>query len=264
MPRELDDSVQRTWQTGDPGRAVLLGRDHTDPGAMATMAADARTAVGIARGWRPKPYAYVDPNEDAVAVVVDGTSQLLVVADGHNGHQASHVAVASVLEQFDGAVPAADLDDNALVNVVARADRAIAEVARPFGPRTRTTLVVALRTPDTVQWAGAGDSSLLVVEGMMAAELPTQTRWFCGDHLTSAQMRETLARGRVALGHRGWVVLVTDGYTDYLPVPRPPADATRMVLRGIDQPQHAADALLRSARRGGAGDNVGVSVSAPW
>lgn len=264
MPRELDDSAYRARSDGDAASAVLLGRDHTGPGAMAILPGGGCTAVGIARGWRPKPYAYVDPNEDAVAVVADDDVQLLVVADGHNGHAASHIAVESILEQLGRALPAADLTDDELVGVVATADRAVAAAARPFGPRTRTTLVVALRTRDMVQWAGAGDSSLLVIGGVVTAELAAQTRWFCGDSVPLAQMRETLARGRADVSARAWVALVTDGYTDYLPVARPPAEATRLFLRGVTAAPAAADVLLRQARRGGAGDNVGVSISGPW
>jgi serine/threonine protein phosphatase PrpC len=264
MPREVDDSVDRPRSNGEAVRAMLLGRDYTGPGAMATLRADARTAVGIARGWRPKPYAYVDPNEDAVAVAADDDVQLLVVADGHNGYRASHVAIESVLGALGATLPRADLDDDDLVDLFARADQDIAEVVPPFGPRNRTTLIVALRTRDTVQWAGVGDSALLIVGAGVTAALPAQTRWFLGDHLSSPAMRESLARGRTAVPAHAWLVLATDGYTDYLPVPRPPAEATQAFLRGVSDAERAAEALMRQARKGGAGDNVGVSISGPW
>ena len=264
MPRDVDNSAHRTRTDGEVARAVLLGRDHTGPGAMATMRADARTAVGIARGWRPKPYAYVDPNEDAVGVAAVSDVQLLVVADGHNGYRASHVALEAVLDTLAPTLPPADLDDDDLVGLVARADQAVIDAAPPFGPRTRTTLVVALRTPDAVQWAGVGDSALLIVGRGVTSALPTQTRWFCGDGVTVSAMRDTLARGRAQVPAQAWVTAATDGYTDYLPVPRPPAEATQTFLRNVTDPEQAAEALMRQARRGGAGDNVGVSISAPW
>ncbi|HSK92397.1 MAG TPA: protein phosphatase 2C domain-containing protein [Euzebyales bacterium] len=264
MPRDVDDSADRSRSNGEVARAMLLGRDYTGPGAMATSRAGARTAVGIARGWRPKPYAYVDPNEDAVAAVAGETAQLLVVADGHNGHRASHVALEAIVDALGAAPPPADLDDDDMLALFVRADQAIAAAAPPFGPRTRTTLVVALRTVDTLQWAGAGDSALLVVGGGATGALPAQTSWFCGDHLSPSQMRGSLARGRNAVPPQAWVALATDGYTDYLPVPRPPAEATQAFLRGVADPADAAEALLRQARRGGAGDNVGVSISGPW
>jgi serine/threonine protein phosphatase PrpC len=264
MPREVDHSAHHPRPDDEVVRAILLGRDYTGPGAMATLGAGAHAAVGIARGWRPKPYAYVDPNEDAVAVVADDHVQLLVVADGHNGHRASHAALETVLAVLGSTLPPANLDDEDLVAMLVRVDEQIAKVAPPFGPRTRTTLVVALRTRDALQWAGVGDSALLVVGGGATGALPAQTRWFCGDHQPAEAIRESLARGRVDLPAQSWVTLVTDGYTDYLPVPRPPAEATQAFLRNITEPEQAADTLLRQARRGGAGDNVGVAVSGPW
>lgn len=264
MPREVDHSAGREGSGHRAARAVLLGRDHTGPGAMATQSADPRTAIGIARGWRPKPYAYVDPNEDAVGAVANDRVQLLVVADGHNGHRASHVAVETVLDVLGSTPPPADLDDDDLVRVFAHVDQRIAEAAPPFGPRTRTTLVIALRTRQALQWAGAGDSSLLVIGGGSTRALPAQTRWFCGDQQQVPVMRESLASGRTPLPPQAWVILATDGYTDYLPTPRPPAEATQTFLRGVARAEQAAEMLMRQARRGGAGDNVGVAVSGPW
>ena len=264
MPREVDRSADHPRSNDTVERALLLGRDHTGPGAMATLAAGQRMAIGIARGWRPKPYAYVDPNEDVAAAVTDGAVQLLVVADGHNGHRASHVAVETVLDRFAGTLPPADLDDDEWVALFAQVNEDIAGVAAPFGPRSRTTLIVALRTRERLQWAGAGDSALLVVGSGVTGALPAQTRWFCGDHQPAPVLRESLARGRVELPSQAWVTLATDGYTDYLPVPRPPAEATQVFLRGVSQPVRAAAALMGQARRGGAGDNVAVAVSGPW
>jgi serine/threonine protein phosphatase PrpC len=190
--------------------------------------------------------------------------QLLVVADGHNGHRASHVAVETVLDVLGSRLPPADLDDDDLVQVFARVDERIAQAAPPFGPRTRTTLVIALRTRQALQWAGSGDSSLLVIGGGSTRALPAQTHWFCGDHQQASVMRESLACGRIALSSQAWVILATDGYTDYIPTPRPPAEATQTFLRGVSRAEQAAEMLMRQARRGGAGDNVSVAVSGPW
>lgn len=264
MPRELDHSADRSRSDDEVVRAILLGRDYTAPGAMATLGAGERVAVGIARGWRPKPYPYVDPNEDAVAVAANDEVQLLVVADGHNGYRASHAALETVLETLGSSLPPADLDDEDLVALLVAVDEHIAAVAPPFGPRSRTTLVVALRTRAALQWAGVGDSTLLVIGGGVTGALPAQTRWFCGDHEPAAVIRESLACGQVSVPAQAWVTLATDGYTDYLPVPRPPAEATQTFLRGVTRPERAAETLLRQARRGGAGDNVGVAVSGPW
>jgi len=263
MPREADHSADHPRPNDTVERAALFGRDHTGSGAMAMLGVGDRTAIGIARGWRPKPYAYVDPNEDAVGAVADDRVQLLVVADGHNGHRASHTALETVL-RLASTLPPADLGDDELVGLYAQVDQDIAEVAPPFGPRSRTTLIVALRTRDTLQWAGAGDSALLVVGGGITGALPAQTDWFCGDHQPLSVLHASLARGRVAFPPHAWLTLATDGYTDYLPVPQPPADATQAFLHGISDPVRAVEALMGQARRGGAGDNVAVAVSGPW
>jgi serine/threonine protein phosphatase PrpC len=262
MPRDSDQTADRT-RASAPVRVVLLGREHTSPGAMATDTVDARTAVGLARGWRPKPYAYVDPNEDAVGIVADTDAQLLVVADGHNGHRASHEAVAVVVDELGDRLAAVELSDDVVVTLIGKVEQRISQVVAPFGPRTRTTLVVALRRRQALQWLGVGDSALLIV-GSDTRELPAQTGWFCGDQLAPAAVHNSLARGHVAVAPNAWVVLATDGYTDYLPVRRPPAEATKTFLRGVTAPATAVDALLRQARRGGAGDNVAVAVSGPW
>src|SRR5918996_2976956 len=134
MPREADHSADHPRSNDTVQRAALFGRDHTGSGAMAMVGVGDRTAIGIARGWRPKPYAYVDPNEEAAAAVADDRVQLLVVADGHNGHRASHVAVETVLEVLGLTLPPADLDDDDLVRLFTRVDERIAQAAPPFGP----------------------------------------------------------------------------------------------------------------------------------
>jgi serine/threonine protein phosphatase PrpC len=262
MPREADS-------TSDPAttpyaRAVLLGRDHEAAGAVATAVATSGVAVGLARGWQPKPYAYVDPNEDAVACAVGPSAHLLVVADGHKGHRASHAAVTAVLDLLGGDPRPADLSEQELITAAGLIEERIALVNRGRSPRSRTTLVVALRTAAGLQWFGAGDSALMVVDPDGPRVLAAATRWFFGGGASRTALHHSLARGRIELGADTWVVLATDGYTDY--VPRgltPPLGAARAVA-GADAAEHAVGALLDQARRGGAGDNVGVSVSGPW
>ena len=103
MPRGHDRIADAPY-TGVTS-ATLLGRAHRLSGQVAVADARGRAAVGLARGWMPKPYAYVDPNEDVVACSVADHGHLLIVADGHNGHRASHVALAEVMDTFADAVP---------------------------------------------------------------------------------------------------------------------------------------------------------------
>ncbi|CAN5768222.1 hypothetical protein BH23ACT10_BH23ACT10_15620 [soil metagenome] len=264
MPREVD-RIADPLATMPPTR-TLFGRDHEQPGAVATaVVANSAVALGLARGWRPKPYTYVDPNEDVVAGVVGARAHLLVVADGHNGRQASHDAVAAVVDLLGHDPRPADLGDDEVIDVVVEIGRRIGGQARGRGPRSRTTLVVALRTSTHLQWFGVGDSALLIVDDEHNGRaLPTTTRWFLADDPDRATVRRTLARGNVSLPAPAWVTLATDGYTDYLPAGGPASDAAAQAIAGAGTPGRAVDALLEQARRGGAGDNVGVTVSGPW
>lgn len=263
MPRRTDRSADPT--PVGPGLVILRGRDHDGHAAVATaVTADGGVALGIARGWRPKPYAYVDPNEDAVGGVAGPRAQLLVVADGHNGLTASHRAVPAVMDAFGDDPRPADLSDDEVIAVALGVERQVAGAAAPFVPRSRTTLVAALRTATELQWFAAGDSALLVVDRGHARTLPTRTHWFVGDRANVAAMRQSLARGRVRVPASAWVVLATDGYTDYPGTAASAPAAVVEAVAGAEHPRHVVDALLEQARRGGAGDNVGVAVSGPW
>lgn len=262
MPREEEHIADRTATA--PPRIVLLGRDHEGPADVATKAVADDAAVGLARGWRPKPYAYVDPNEDAAGCVVGRRARLLVVADGHNGRQASHAAVGAVMDLLGDDPRPADLADDEMFAAVQLVEDRIALATADDGPRSRTTLVVALRTPTQLQWFGAGDSVLLVSERGLTRQLPAGARWFFGDCPGHHTLRRSLARGRIDLAPWAWVVLATDGYTDYLPDDLTPEAAVARALSDLDGVDRAVGALLDQARRGGAGDNVGVSVCGPW
>ncbi|HEX6254996.1 MAG TPA: protein phosphatase 2C domain-containing protein [Euzebyales bacterium] len=261
MPRGHD----RIADAPDTGvtSATLLGRAHRLSGQVAVADAGGRAAVGLARGWMPKPYAYVDPNEDVVACSVADHGHLLIVADGHNGHRASHVAVAEVMDTFADAVPE-HFDQDTVLDVSEAVERRIAAANAADGPRSRTTMVVALRTATQLWWFAAGDSALTIVSARRTGPLPAATRWFFGDGLDRGALARSLASGRIAVPDGAWVVLATDGYTDYLPDHLTVSSATAVAVAGVDEPADAAHALLDQARRGGAGDNVGVAVSAAW
>ncbi|MBW3606128.1 MAG: protein phosphatase 2C domain-containing protein [Actinobacteria bacterium] len=263
MPRKVDRIADPPATA--PSAHTLFGRDHQPPGAVATaVLGDGAIALGLARGWRPKPYAYVDPNEDVVAAVVGPRAHLLVVADGHNGVEASHLAVGAAVDLLGVDPPPADLADEEVIDVAVQIERRIATRVSAPGPRSRTTLVVALRTATALQWFGVGDSALLIIDGADHRALPAATRWFLGDRVDAAGMRRTLARGRVDLPFSAWVTVASDGYTDYLPENAPAAVVAAQAIDGATTPYRAVCALLEQARRGGAGDNVGVAVSGPW
>lgn len=246
--------------------AVLWGTDHVEVGTTTVEAVDRAVAIGIARGWQPKPYPYLDPNEDVTAAAVGDRATLLVVADGHRGHEASRAAVTSVLRRFGQDPPPADLTDDELLDVFHAAGEAVQVATTGLrAPRgeSRTTLVVALLSGDRLQWASMGDSSLFVAGNNTGVELTEDTRRFVGQPMSRREVAASLTRGVVEIDPRAWVILASDGYTDYLPAPASPADATRVWLRSVTDPVAAVKTLLDKARVGGAGDNVALAVVAP-
>lgn len=265
MMHPEDARIADTTATRAP-RAVLLGRDVVQAGAVATAEVGPAVAVGLARGWRPKPYAYVDPNEDVAGAAVGLRARLLVVGDGHNGHQASHAAVGAVMDLLGDDPRPADLGDEEMAAVARLVEERIAAAVPPGyePPGPRTTLVVALRTETRLQWFGAGDSALVVSGPATTRVLPAATRWFLAGARDRHVARLPLAHGAVDLAPAAWVVAVTDGWTDYLPDGLSAGAAVARAVGGGDGPGRAVGALLDQARRGGAGDNVGVSVSGPW
>jgi serine/threonine protein phosphatase PrpC len=83
-------------------RLLLLGLDHTDYGRVhSAPQAAGRTAAAISVGG---PYVEIRkgdldvPNEDGALAIDDGDRTLLVVADGHHGHWASHGLLEALAE----------------------------------------------------------------------------------------------------------------------------------------------------------------------
>lgn len=105
-----------------PVRALLLGRDHVEYGAVHVETLGARTACAISVGGdreSPSLAAKGDsevPNEDCLLVVDDGPLTLLAVADGHFGIGASHELMERTAKRFprvpeDGAELASFMND---------------------------------------------------------------------------------------------------------------------------------------------------------
>jgi serine/threonine protein phosphatase PrpC len=261
----------------EAARAVLLGEDHTIYGDVAVEAVTSRIAVGITRGRLPKPYRHVDDNEDVVAAVAGDRAVLLVVADGHNGLHAPAVALQCVLDRLGGDPPAADLDDDELIDLFHAAGEAVLDRtdALPWPHReSRTTLALALVAGSAVQWASMGDSAIFVAtvdEGRPGAggrraasahELTQPRNHFVGWPMSPAQVAERLQRGRAELDDDAWLVLATDGFSNFTGG-APPAHVVAAVLADGEEPQTAARALIDHAGDAGAGDNIAVALLAP-
>lgn len=247
---------------------VLWGRDHVELGITAVETVDARHALALTRGFLPKHYEYVDPNEDIAAISVGARATLLVVADGHNGLQASETAVGMVLGRLGDDPPPADLDDDTLVDLFHAAGKAVVGATRLLDPphrHSRTTLTVALIAGRRLQWAALGDSALITASAACGVELTQSRNHFVGNVLSRDHVVARLQRGVAELAEDTWVIAASDGFTNFITAPDPGAAvaATLAASGAAATPAEIAVALLDDAGRGGAGDNVTVAVAAP-
>lgn len=246
-------------------KAVLWGKDHTELGDVAAVGVSERVALAITRGRFGKPYGSVDPNEDAVAAVVGPRGTLLVVADGHNGWEATEVAVRTVLGRLGDDPPPANLSDDELVDLFHEAGSEILQVtSRLSWPnrQSRTTLTVGLLAGRRLQWAGMGDSALFVVDRRGGREMTRPHHHFIGHPMSQDAVRARLWHGQALLDDDAWVVVASDGFTNFA-AHHDPAQAVAAVLTRTPDAAAAARGLIDRAASGGAGDNVAVAVCAP-
>jgi serine/threonine protein phosphatase PrpC len=245
--------------------SVLWGRDHGSYGKIAVTRPGPGVALALTRGLHPKPYRWVDPNEDVVAAVNGPRATLLVIADAHNGATASEVAVNTVLDHI-GDDPPEDLDDADLVSLFARAGsdilaetRARADVRRL---ESRTTLSLVLVAGRRLRWAALGDSPVLVVDGDRGRELTTASPYFVGWPMGPAQVDCILQRGRLRLTDDAWVVVASDGLANFTLTGSTAGAAARVLAQATDAAD-GARSLIDHAFAAGAGDNVATAVLAP-
>ena len=248
-------------------RASLWGEDHEELDRIASATAGERAAVAITRGRYQKGYGYEDANED-VALAVTGTqSTLLVVADGHNGLTASHVAVQALVDAF-GDDPPPELDDRQWLDVFAVAGEQVDEARTREGgqPASETVLVAALVTPYRVSFAAIGDGALVLARPgtRRGRQLNREAMRFLGPPMNKRALRNTVQRGAVERAPDEWVVAVTDGLSEFV-APLRPADVVPRVLAMSREgtAEAAALAIVETACSAGAGDNVAVALSAP-
>lgn len=244
-----------------PIPAILWGSDHTQLGEIATVAPAPHVGLAISKGRLEKAYRHTDPNEDAVAAVIDQDASLLVLADGHNGFLSAQTAVREVLRAFGEGPLALDIADQTLVDVFHAAHRA---VVRRTGqpdcptPESRTTLAVALVGPDTGRWASMGDSAVWALERDRAHLLSRPESRFIGYPMDRASLSMSLQAGAVALKHGDAMVLASDGFVDFTD---PPDLAVAAAFAKGSAPERIAHTLVQMAFQGGAGDNVSVAVA---
>jgi hypothetical protein len=258
--------------------AVLRGREHSLLGGIAAIA-EGSAAVVLSRGGARKAYYCTDPNEDAAGFAEGEGGALLLVADGHYGHQAAEVAVEELLEVHaprwtEREFPALRESWATLaVEALAGANAAILECVARGGPSTsRTTLALALVRPvdDLLAYASVADSHLFRVGARDVVDLARRSAprdFFLG---SPADTPESLA-GKCTLGSeslagtRG-VVLATDGLSERGIGVEAPAAAVAEVaalaeraeapLRALELARGVVERALEAHRRHGAGDNV--------
>jgi serine/threonine protein phosphatase PrpC len=248
-------------------RAELWGPDHVELEEVAVAGAGPAAAVALTRGRYPKTYEYTDANEDAVAVVVGPRATLLVCADGHNGATAPVRAVRAVLAELADDPPAR-LSDKEWLALFGRVNESVMSATGPGSqqPFSRTVLIVALVSAGEVSWASAGDAALVVAApgAQRGRQLNREAMRFVGYSMSSKALKDAISRGRDKIAPGEWVVLVTDGLSEFI-APMRPADVVPRVLARLEArtPEAAARALVDVAGEAGAGDNVGVALLAP-
>ena len=212
-------------------RAVLWGVDHVELGEVVTASVGS-AGVALSRGAFLKSYAYVDPNEDAVAAVAGPRATLLVAADGHNGATASMRAVRFVLDRFGGDPPPA-LDKRDWADLFWDANDAVLEVTSIGSPQpsSRTVLLVALVTSRSVSFGSMGDAALVVAHpgGERGRQLNKEAARYVGYASSRKGIEGSVHRGEADLAPGEWVVLATDGLSEFIE-PMRPADIVPRVL----------------------------------
>ncbi len=259
--------------------ALLRGRDHATLGVYGAIA-EARVAIAISRGGFAKQYAYVDPNEDAVAFATGAKATLLAVADGHSGFEAAEVALEHLLEHpaphwTDSAGPPATPEAWRRHAVAALADAAVQIGSeRRDGSRSRTTLTLALAVPSLGQcyYAAIGDSHLFAAYAGEAREVAPASKSgaFLGDPNVTEKLGEHARVGAFGLAGVRALVLASDGLSEEgIGVADPAAAvhgahlATARELPGVRPLAFAravCEAALASHRAQHSGDNVACAV----
>lgn len=237
------------------GLIVLWGDEHPVLDEVADARLDEHTAVAISRGRFPKPYAHVDPNEDAVLAAAGPDGLLLAVADGHLGFDAARAAIQAVAERA-GALVGVVGDASAALQDTCRAARdAVAKaVAGAAPPRSdsRTALTVALAVGSHLHTVTYGDTVCVRGRGGRA-KVVSESAPFLGPGSGLVPVTRTRLRD----GDR--MAVASDGLTTYLGRDWPARTAE--VLSEGDAAAAAARRLIELAMDGGAGDHVAVGVA---
>lgn len=266
--------------------ALLVGRDHTELGAIATVA-EGPAAIALCRGGARKTYAHTEPNEDAVLFSIGEGGWLAAVADGHHGASGSEAALELLRSELAPRITAAEPVAETAEAWAGLAREALlacnhavlvrgAELGMPPAP---TTLSFALVRPaeQIIAWACMGDSHVFVVNGGGARDVGWAAReasrtFYLG---YEAPKPEQLERMSVVGFERGplpdALVLATDGLSERGIGLEDPASAAadavadahaepKPDLRPLAACKSITRAAVRAHREQQAGDNIGSAV----
>lgn len=248
-----------------PRQVALYGTDHTELGLITVESPGPGVAVAISKGKHEKQYPHVDSNEDVVAAATGPRGTLFLCADGHNGYESSDEAVRFLLDEL-GDDPTRSLDQDDVVELFHGAHQAVLARTTAEGcpnPDSKTTLCLAQVVGQRLTWASMGDSAVIRTS-LEAGE----THWvpesfFVGWHgMTRTALAARLPRGTVELMPGEWIVLATDGFTNFAWA-ETPDEAVRAQLSPEVTAEELARRLVEAAFEGGAGDNVAVAVCGP-
>ena len=262
--------------------ALLRGREiHTY--GLTDVVGEASAAAALSIGGVRKTYAHTDPNEDAAGFGVGDRGCVLVVADAHDGFEASEVLVESLL-----ANPAPNWTDDedapddarwqryALAALCDANDDVLRERSSRGGFESTSTVTLALVRPDVnrIYHVAVGDSLLFAIDADGSARelAPCEGRpHFLGDLQLSAENLAPAARiGSAALGDAVGIVAVTDGLSERGIGVDVPADAVAEAaalafaalppVRAMTLARAVSEVALSAHSVNKAGDNVGVAA----
>jgi serine/threonine protein phosphatase PrpC len=259
--------------------ALLRGREHALEGAFGAISEE-RIAIAITRGGYAKQYAYVDPNEDAVAFAFGPRATLIAVADGHSGFEAAEVALEHLLEHpashwTEGAGPPATPEAWRRHALAVLADAAVhIGSERREGSRSRTTLTLALASPETglCLYAAVGDSHLFAAyAGAVREVAPAEKAGvFLGDPAVTEKLAEHARLGAFSLAGVRALVLASDGLSEEgigvadpaaaIHAARLAAASERPALRPIALARAICEVACAAQRAQHSGDNVACAV----
>jgi serine/threonine protein phosphatase PrpC len=206
---EVDDTDEVRFMSYD-------GRDYPEHSVRQLNGMDIHIAAGITAGAQPKAYPHTDPNEDALRVLRSGDATVLALCDGHRGESGARLAV-QLLGTILGEDPhALDTEEDLLGTLHMANDYVRNETAAAGQPESRTTLALAVVKGGRVRWVHMGDSLLAIVEpDGEVRRLGKARHRFLGWPMDLADVDAATDRGTEHSAPAGWLVLASDGLTDF-------------------------------------------------